>query len=204
MNTASRGRNPSRQHGASMAPAPRTPSRPPAQPAVVMEQDEGSDIDPMEWVLAIVFALAIPIGTYVVIDTVFADGESHADQMRRNESVQRVEPALTLREVEMRLEWVRPIIEKNVHEFLKRAAEQETPNDIHRVCTYGYRALGLCAAELEAVRRAIEKSPEVRKEPRVEQEIRRYLATIQREMEKFQKLSPHPDRLPPVPTGLGI
>jgi len=188
-----------------MASVPRNPrSRNPSpETSAVIPAEEGASVDPMEWVLAVIYAVAIPLVTYAVLSSVFSDGLSRAEEMERAEQIQNVRAPVTVREIQLRLDRIRPVLETNVPEFIKRARQQETPSDIHRVCRYAYRALGWSAAELEQVLDEIATSPEVRSQPEIEQEIRRYLAFIETEKDKVRKITPHPYDLPKDPSPEG-
>lgn len=179
-----------------MSPSPRAPRSNRANPAVIPADADDSDMDPMDIVLGVVAAIAIPGIVYVLISAlVGGGGDSTAESMRKSEELQNINPPVTFREIEMRIARVELLLQNQVTDYVRRANAAEENHEKNHWQELAYRVLGISRNELETVQADIPKSSEMRDHPEVDQAIERWLAHISSEEEKIRRTNPFPDRL---------
>ncbi len=170
-------------------------------PAVIRTEDSENSMDPMDIVLGVIWAVAIPAGMYLILYLAGmppgggGDGASWGENMKLNDQLGAVNPPVTYREVDLRLALVDELLQDRVPDYLQRA---KTTKD-NRVKNWwqelAFRVLGVCRNELEQVSDAIPGSAELVRRPEIGQGIRNRLAHIESEEEKIIRDNPFPDRL---------
>ncbi len=179
-----------------MPPSPRAPRSNTSNPAVIRADDDDSNMDPMDIFLGVVAAIGIPAVVYILLLALIGGGgDSATEQMRRNEALEKVNPPVTFREIEMRISRVESLLNNQVPDYVSRAGATDDNHVKNNWQELAYRVLGICKNELELVREDIPKSAELQRHPEVRQAIDRWLAHIATEEEKIRRTNPFPDRL---------
>ncbi len=181
---------------------PSRPTREVNQPKVIRAEDQDSPADPMEVVLGFVWALVIPLFVYLGLTLLGmppgggGQGASWEEQMRRNEEVIEVRPAVTYVEIQMRLDRVQELLQDRVPDYLRRANQTDDNRVKNQWQELAFSTLGICDVELKQVEDDVPNSESLgSRRGEVEQAIRRWRSHIASEENKIIRNNPFPDRL---------
>ena len=170
-------------------------------PTVVPAADDDSELDPMDIMLGIVYAIAIPAGAYLLL---FLAGmppggaslDSNADKMRKTDEIESIkQPPVTYREVQLRFARVEQLLQDRVPDFVKRAENSEHPHQKNDWQELAFRVLGICKNDLQTIQADIPTSDALKSRSELTSKIRRMLAHISDQEDKIIRNNPFPDRL---------
>ena len=177
-----------------MSPSPRAPRSPSKSPSFIPADADAAPTDPMDVIIGIVAAVAIPGIVFGLLTVVLGGGDSAADTMRRNDELGNLNPPVSYREVEMRIARVESLLNNQVVDYMRRANTAEDNHEKNQWQELAFAVLGTCKSDLEAVESSIPKSAELQRHPQVGQAIDRWKAHINSEVNKIRNDTPFPDR----------
>ena len=170
-------------------------------PTVVPAADDDSELDPMDIMLGIVYAVAIPLVMYGLLSLAGmppggASEDSYEEAMRKNDEIASLkQPAVTYREVQLRFARIEKLLQDRVPDYLRRAAGSEHNHQKNDWQELAFRVLGICKNDLQTIESDIPKSDDLKSKNEVKRKISRMLAHIDEQEEKIIRDNPFPDRL---------